>query len=134
VTQRLWSDGPLRAAVTEEVKKLPVPETTTTTVAGPQTSGTVTPTTGQLGAQVGQIQKDLREINGLALPLGWGRGLTPSGVGEWLTALAGWAITALALSLGAPFWFDLLGKVGALRGSGTTEATPSQGAKKAPSE
>lgn len=28
----------------------------------------------------------------------------------WLI-LAGWAITALAISLGAPFWFDLLGKV-----------------------
>ncbi|NSL87816.1 hypothetical protein [Chitinophaga solisilvae] len=28
----------------------------------------------------------------------------------WLIA-AGWAMTALAISLGAPFWFDLLGKV-----------------------
>ncbi|SHL65086.1 hypothetical protein SAMN05444266_104281 [Chitinophaga jiangningensis] len=28
----------------------------------------------------------------------------------WMV-LAGWAITAMAISLGAPFWFDLLGKV-----------------------
>ncbi|WP_291912108.1 hypothetical protein [Chitinophaga sp. CB10] len=28
----------------------------------------------------------------------------------WLV-IAGWAITAMAISLGAPFWFDLLGKV-----------------------
>lgn len=30
----------------------------------------------------------------------------------------GWFLTALALSLGAPFWFDLLNKLMALRGSG----------------
>ena len=30
----------------------------------------------------------------------------------------GWLITAAAVSLGAPFWFDLLGKVANLRGSG----------------
>jgi hypothetical protein len=27
-----------------------------------------------------------------------------------LLSLIGWSITALALSLGAPFWFDLLNK------------------------
>lgn len=31
----------------------------------------------------------------------------------------GWVITALAISLGAPFWFDLLNKLMKLRGSGT---------------
>lgn len=31
--------------------------------------------------------------------------------------LAGWIITALALSLGAPFWFDMLNKLMKLRGS-----------------
>jgi hypothetical protein len=30
----------------------------------------------------------------------------------------GWLITALALSLGAPFWFDLLNKIIQLRGTG----------------
>lgn len=35
-----------------------------------------------------------------------------------LLLLAGWLITALALSLGAPFWFDLLKKLVALRSSG----------------
>jgi len=31
----------------------------------------------------------------------------------------GWLLTALAISLGAPFWFDLLNKLMKLRGSGT---------------
>ncbi len=35
-------------------------------------------------------------------------------------SLFGWTITALALSLGAPFWFDLLNKLMKLRGSVAT--------------
>jgi len=37
--------------------------------------------------------------------------------------IIGWLITALALSLGAPFWFDLLNKLMNLRSSLTTPAT-----------
>jgi hypothetical protein len=45
------------------------------------------------------------------LPLGWASGVTP-------TAPLGWAITALAVSLGSNFWFDALGKLLQLRGTG----------------
>ncbi|HTB99478.1 MAG TPA: hypothetical protein VK705_02230 [Ferruginibacter sp.] len=38
----------------------------------------------------------------------------------WGLAILGWFITALAISLGAPFWFDLLQKVISLRGTGDT--------------
>jgi len=37
-----------------------------------------------------------------------------------LKSMLGWIITALALSLGAPFWFDLLNKLMKLRGSVAT--------------
>jgi hypothetical protein len=37
----------------------------------------------------------------------------------WLTMIIGWLITALAISLGAPFWFDLLSKLMKVRGAGT---------------
>ena len=40
------------------------------------------------------------------------------GVAGWLKALLGWLMTIAAVSLGAPFWFDLLGKVAHLRGAG----------------
>jgi hypothetical protein len=36
----------------------------------------------------------------------------------WLKTILGWAITIAAISLGAPFWFDLLGKVANLKGTG----------------
>jgi len=42
----------------------------------------------------------------------------PNQNGNWET-LCGWLITALAICLGAPFWFDLLNKLISLRGSGT---------------
>jgi hypothetical protein len=44
----------------------------------------------------------------------------PSLLLSLLKSLLGWVITALALSLGAPFWFDLLNKLMKLRGSVAT--------------
>lgn len=47
---------------------------------------------------------------------------SPNQNGGWETIL-GWIITAMAITLGAPFWFNLLNKLVSLRGAGTT-ATP----------
>lgn len=44
------------------------------------------------------------------------RGL--SGPGDWLTWAIGVAMGAIAISLGAPFWFDLIGKGKALKSAG----------------
>jgi hypothetical protein len=35
----------------------------------------------------------------------------------WALRILGWLVTALALSLGAPFWFDLLNKFIVVRGT-----------------
>lgn len=43
-------------------------------------------------------------------------------VWDWLQRIAGWLVTALAISLGAPFWFDLLKKFVRVRGSGDLPA------------
>lgn len=53
--------------------------------------------------------------------------------GNSLLMLAGWLITALACTLGAPFWFDALGKLVKMRASGakpdsTGPATPAPNA------
>ena len=50
----------------------------------------------------------------------------PDGVTGWLKALLRWLMTIAAVSLGAPFWFDLLGKVAHVRGAGnlTTLSEP----------
>lgn len=46
-----------------------------------------------------------------------------------LKSIAGWIITALALSLGAPFWFDLLNKLMKLRGSVATPTSDDRNKK-----
>ena len=51
-----------------------------------------------------------------SFPIGWKS--APAGPADLLKLIMGWVITVAAISLGAPFWFDLLGKVANLRGSG----------------
>lgn len=40
-----------------------------------------------------------------------------------LTAISGWILSGLAISMGAPFWFELLGKIMNVRNSGKPPAT-----------
>jgi hypothetical protein len=46
-------------------------------------------------------------------------------------AILGWLITALAVSLGAPFWFDTLDTILNIRGAGPKPETPSSDRGKA---
>jgi hypothetical protein len=41
---------------------------------------------------------------------------------QWVLSVTGWLMTAFLISLGAPFWFDLLSKASNLRGVGTKPA------------
>ncbi len=43
------------------------------------------------------------------LPLGWS-GAPPESLVAWALRVLGWVLTGLAVSFGAPFWFDLLNK------------------------
>jgi len=60
-------------------------------------------------------------ISTVSLPIGWAefhwKGLNKTSA-DILCRFPGWLITALAVSLGAPFWFDLLNKFINIRGSG----------------
>lgn len=49
-------------------------------------------------------------------------GYADSFPGITLQTIVGWLVTMAAISLGAPFWFDLLSKISHLRASGTKEA------------
>lgn len=75
-----------------------------------------------------EIIKDIKivvaEIDKMDVPMGWIKGNYPEYnksetihifILDWLAKLFGLLITAFAVSLGAPFWFDLLGKVSPLR-------------------
>ncbi len=58
------------------------------------------------------------ELEQLGLPIGWNERTVPKNVPELLNRLLGWIITTIAVSMGAPFWFDLLSRVSSLRMAG----------------
>ena len=51
----------------------------------------------------------------LAPLLGWSAQSVPQGPLAWLSRVIGWLLTVVAVSLGAPFWFDVLNRTSALR-------------------
>jgi len=60
------------------------------------------------------------QLQGLGLPFGWDKEALKyitSGP-NWIFAIAGWLITAVATLFGAPFWFDTLQRFVQLRGAG----------------
>lgn len=61
------------------------------------------------------------EINSIKSPLGLGwaeSDFSNYGTYDWLAKVLGYLVTALAISMGAPFWFDLLRKIVNVRSSG----------------
>ncbi|MGH7126913.1 MAG: hypothetical protein ACREFI_21230, partial [Stellaceae bacterium] len=66
--------------------------------------------------------RNLQEIH--AFPLGWSDSHGrldydwQQSISGWIKKVLGLAVTAFALSLGAPFWFDMLSSFVRLRGSG----------------
>ena len=100
IGQRLWQDPALRSAVVAQA---------TTAVNAKQTVCKSSPDA---------VAKCVTEVKSLGLPLGWSEATSPHSFWSVLGKILGLLVTAFALSLGAPFWFDLLGKVANLRGAG----------------
>jgi hypothetical protein len=67
-----------------------------------------------------EAEKAADTLTSLALPIGW----DAANAHFNLALLAGWLLTAIAISLGAPFWFGALSKLSNLR---TTGAKPKAG-------
>jgi hypothetical protein len=115
LTKRLWSDGALREAVVAMAQQAP---------AEPK------------GDLVEQLLAQVQQLESSVLPLGWywegdaplpcARRATASATsGCWqpsawsrVLLVVGWSVTALAVSLGATFWFDLLSRALRLRSTG----------------
>jgi hypothetical protein len=99
----LWSDKTVRAAVVAEADRV-------TQTAKPP-------------ADLKAVANEVKKIRSLDVPLGWKlqkgdpRDL-PHSARLWVSKVIGILLTMLALTLGAPFWFDLLSKLMRLRGGG----------------
>jgi hypothetical protein len=76
------------------------------------------------GDTVKKAAKRADDLGQLGIPFGWDeKANDPAKVeGHFWRTVAGWFVTFVALSLGAPFWFDALSKLARLRNSGVPEA------------
>jgi hypothetical protein len=63
------------------------------------------------------VSQQLDDLGAQGLPVGWGVDKPADSLG-WLSRILGLAITAAAACLGAPFWFDVLNRLGSLRNVG----------------
>jgi len=102
IATTLWKDPTARAAVVAQADK--------TVAKGPKSVNVS------------------KTVSAIALPLGWklelgtGQQDIPNQARLILSKLVGLLLTAAALSLGAPFWFDLLSKFVRIRGTGPPPA------------
>ena len=122
VTRALSTDSALRAAVVAQAEQLAKLPADSVIMPG----DTLTPDS-VIERNQRRIEARIQQLEGIGVPLGWKEGGKPVGMGAWWKAASGaerWSkiigllLTALALSLGAPFWFDMLNKVINVRNAG----------------
>ena len=105
IADHLWKDDTVRAAIVARAERPP--------------SSTTEPPVAAVATNVDRLEQ-------LQLPIGWSVEQQPEDGWDWF--LTGWRkafgllLTAAALTLGAPFWFDLLGKVARVRSAGARPA------------
>jgi len=64
------------------------------------------------------VEQNIRPLQG-PLGLGWDANeMANQDFNDWLLKIAGWFVMALSITLGAPFWFDLLKMLVNIRSSG----------------
>jgi hypothetical protein len=101
IADHLWKDRTIRAAVIARTQH-----------PGPAATA---PSVTNVAVSVDKLQQ-------LKLPVGWWIEQRPKGRGGWasllLLKMIGLLMTAAAMTLGAPFWFDVLGKVARIRSAG----------------
>jgi len=112
MADRMWKDDTVRAAV----------------VAQAQAQATAKPTGQSLDGAANDVDKVVK----VGIPMGWSGVAVPHGASGIGLSVAGWILTILAISLGAPFWFDTLSRLSRLRSSGKPETPlPAAGSGKA---
>jgi hypothetical protein len=104
IAQRLWKNDALRSAVVTQANAAVTKGKPACNISGSSASPE-------------DAAKCLDKVKQLGIPLGWSKDTSPSGWGI-PGRILGLLLTAFAVLLGAPFWFDLLGKVSQLRGAG----------------
>jgi hypothetical protein len=105
VAKTLWTNQTLRDSLSKVAQDY-VQQVDTATTAG---------ATPEL-----RLKQNVHELQNVGLPIGWTKeelnfANVQQDLGAWAERLLGWLLTTCAISLGAPFWFDLLNKISIVR-------------------
>ena len=132
IINRLSKDATLRTAYTQAASQLVSnnPATVACLEAGAdRATQTACLQSGGVNANAANLRQALEETS--SLPLGWSAvnwqdQWQPTTRGSLVSGLrigAGWLVSAIAISMGAPFWFNLLNKIVNVRNSGKPPTT-----------
>lgn len=135
IVKSLSIDSALRASVVTQAQEFakhqsgltaPKPEDKTEPTARSATGegGGSAPAAKQpvtMDSAKGTMTQALENLQQLGIPLGW---QVAAKKGEWVNKIIGLLLTTLAISLGAPFWFDLLNKISKIRSAGAIPEPP----------
>jgi len=123
----LYQSPTLRAQVAQQAETLVQEKTPAPGQAAPVADD------AGLKDQLKHDVSQLRDLTKIGFPIGWAPALrdnfilmadnsTWPGFTSWLAKIAGLFATAFAVCLGAPFWFDLLGRLVKMRSSAGSDA------------
>jgi hypothetical protein len=117
IAEQLWYDEDLRAAAVEAAEPYMREAARKDQAASEnaESNGGEDDGTSHVRETLEELKTDLGTF-----PIGYPEGFHLACIR--MSMIVGWLLTIGAISLGAPFWFDVLGKVSHLRGSGTREA------------
>ena len=101
LAQSLWREPAVRAGVVQSAQT-------------PTNPSSQSPPSQQAATAVDQA---------LNLPIGWSSSTWHVDDGQWLWTIVGWLLSIGAVSLGAPFWFGVLGRITSLRSTGPPPKT-----------
>jgi hypothetical protein len=125
IGQRLWKDDALRAAIVAQAnatitagKAVCTTATPTSATSGNSTTGNSATTGTTNPTPLDTAANCVAAVKQLGLPIGWSEATSPKHGWQFPTKILGLLVTAFAVMLGAPFWFDFLGKAAQLRSSG----------------
>ena len=124
IVRHLSADPALRQSVVEAAKVRAAEPRPTVEVEYKDPNDPLKPTVTHLGENpLHAGEQDL-----LAQLIGWGKDEKErQSFADWLLRLCGWLVSIVAISLGAPFWFDVLNKFINIRSAGKS---PDEAAKK----
>jgi len=114
IAKSLYNDGALRDALVAQAQ---------------EAAKTPQLTTGGGQDPSARLKWSVDEISKIGIKIGWDQETWQTTTQAWFTKLVGIMITALAVSLGAPFWFDILNRLVNIRAVGKS---PSE--KKTPAD